>query len=575
MNPYRHFDFQRIHDEFVRYYKAPLLGESEYYDWLKALALDEGKPYGQAKERFQWARDMIKAIGEDKENKYYKVLVAFPLESMNGNVYREADLREDAKRITQGHPSLNHKDEFWLSPDNPDNRWGTVDITGAEWEDGAVEALLKVPKTTLCPVCSEANKPLYQMIDEKHIVNVSLEGYNSADGHFMFDQHIPFTLLTSNVLPGIPLARIKPLEKIMVEALQVSTGKPQITKIPLKIVEDDNSTVNTKTGTTDFKPGFGTPVDADAKIDTQNDLAKTVAGNPAFSDNTKLNSGGAYAGSTVNSISKEAADTEPTQCPPGTQFNADTGKCEPCQKAESAEPKGVPATTQGPSNDTKMPKEDDGFAGPGKNKAPEFSFPNAGAFPSPNAAGEFGGNQKTKVVAGTAPLEHLANVEAQVAKINAQLNAKNTESRAVTDIEAAELRAKTWEAHYSQVYTAYQQIMGENAALKTQTQQAEERKENAIRDMHNAMIDKEKEMRLRNDAAGERDEIRRNYESVKRDYDNINAKYQNALQTNLGLSQKLTVANEEYLELARQKESLEEALGRARNEAKKITKITI
>jgi hypothetical protein len=209
----RHQDFERIKGEFEKYYCKGISpcpkGEYEYYQWLHALKLDEDLCYGQTKEKFVWAKDMLKAVGEDKDNKYYKVLVAFPLESMNGNIYHEADLKEDAKTITKGHPSINHKDEFWLGPGN---KWGpSVDITGAEFEDGAVEALMKVPKATMCPIC-EVGKPLYKMIDEKRIVNVSLEGFNSNDGHFAFSPRIPFTLLTSNVLPGIPLARVFPIE---------------------------------------------------------------------------------------------------------------------------------------------------------------------------------------------------------------------------------------------------------------------------------------------------------------------------------------------------------------------------
>jgi hypothetical protein len=203
----RHQDFNRIRNEFVSYYKDSVKGEAEYYTWLNALHLDERLCYSQTHEKFMWAKDMLKSVGEDAENKYYKVLVAFPLESMNGNVYREADLQADAQTVTKGHPSLNHRDEYRLSPDS---RYGAVYITGAQYEDGAVEALLKVPKTTLCPTTGEK---LYKVIDEKRIINVSLEGFTAENGRFHFNEKIPFTLLMSNVLPGIPLARIFPIEQ--------------------------------------------------------------------------------------------------------------------------------------------------------------------------------------------------------------------------------------------------------------------------------------------------------------------------------------------------------------------------
>ena len=213
----RHQDFNRIRNEFVSYYKDSVKGEAEYYVWLNALHLDEGLCYAQTHEKFMWAKDMLKTVGEDAQNKYYKVLVAFPLESMNGNVYHEADLREDVKTVTKGYPSLNHKDAYWFNPNCKfgdktfeQSKFGSVYITGAEYEDGAVEALLKVPKSTVCPVTGEL---LHKVIDDKRIVNVSLEGFTASNGRFHFNEQIPFTLLMSNVLPGIPLARIFPIEQ--------------------------------------------------------------------------------------------------------------------------------------------------------------------------------------------------------------------------------------------------------------------------------------------------------------------------------------------------------------------------
>jgi len=55
----RSFDFDRIYSEFVSYYREREKGESEYYDWLRALKLDESKPYSQCQESFRWAKDML------------------------------------------------------------------------------------------------------------------------------------------------------------------------------------------------------------------------------------------------------------------------------------------------------------------------------------------------------------------------------------------------------------------------------------------------------------------------------------------------------------------------------------
>jgi len=215
LNDLRHIDFQRIYDEFCTYYKERGRGESEYYSWLKALELDEANEYGRAYESFKWAKDMLSLFKEDADNKYYKILVGFPIKSMNGNVYKERDLIAAALSLKGKHPSLNHKGEYWFSPANLLNTWGNLTIKGGKYEDGAVEAILQVPKSAVCPICDGAR--MTTLIDEQRIVNVSLEGVcagvctdGSCEGFTFTDP--PFTLLTTDVLPGIPLARIKPLE---------------------------------------------------------------------------------------------------------------------------------------------------------------------------------------------------------------------------------------------------------------------------------------------------------------------------------------------------------------------------
>ena len=251
LNMNRHNDFIRIRNEFINYYKNEAKGDYEYYQWLNALHLDEGLCYSQTHESFQWAKDMLKTVGEDAENKYYKVLVAFPLESMNGNIYKEADLQEDARSVTKGHPSLNHKDEYLFCPES---KWGAVYVTGAEYEDGAVEALLKVPKTTVCPVTGER---LYTVIDQKRIVNVSLEGFTASNGRFHFNEQIPFTLLMNNVLPGIPLARIFPIETKLEAYLP---GLKSSINRKIRIIGLDNKMKEEKTPNADLCPSCGKPL---------------------------------------------------------------------------------------------------------------------------------------------------------------------------------------------------------------------------------------------------------------------------------------------------------------------------
>lgn len=265
----RHADFERIRNEFITYYKNEAKGDYEYQQWLNALHLDERLCYSQTHEKFQWAKDMLKTVGEDAENKYYKVLVAFPLESMNGNIYREADLQEDARSVTKGFPSLNHKDEYRFSPES---KWGPVYITGAEYEDGAVEALLKVPKTTVCPVTGEK---LYTVIDQKRIVNVSLEGFTASNGRFHFSESIPFTLLMSNVLPGIPLARIFPIETKLEAYLP---GLKSSLNRRIKIIGlDPPMKKEEKTAEADLCPSCGKPMTNGKCTNTECDMYKKEA----------------------------------------------------------------------------------------------------------------------------------------------------------------------------------------------------------------------------------------------------------------------------------------------------------
>jgi len=245
----RHPDFKRIHHEFDTYYckgdPTCTRGDTEYYQWLNALELDEHQPYGANYERFHWANDMLTYLREDDQYKYYKVLVGFPITSMNGNVYNERDFIAAALTLKGIHPNLNHKDEWHFTPDSP---WGEITTADARYEDGAVEAIIKVSKQAVCPICD--GKPMTELIDSKRIVNVSLQGGCAraraggvCDG-FQFDDK-GFSLLTSNVLPGIPMARIFPLEAIMVEALHSSTREKSKMKkakkrIEMQVIEQDD-----------------------------------------------------------------------------------------------------------------------------------------------------------------------------------------------------------------------------------------------------------------------------------------------------------------------------------------------
>ena len=220
-----HKDFNKIQNEFIKYYcksTSPCeQGTMEFNAWVKDLGLNTSKPYGKSLEAYKWAKDMISKYKEDEKNAYYKVLFAFPIESMNGNVYTEKEIKASVKTVIGKSPSINHWEDT-----RQEFIEGGVKYVGAEYEDGACEAILQVPKNFICPLCDKG-KPLTSWIDEKKIVNVSLEATCMKVGPkgecigLEFDAP---TLLTSDTLPGIPMARIFPLERIFAEALVVQKG---------------------------------------------------------------------------------------------------------------------------------------------------------------------------------------------------------------------------------------------------------------------------------------------------------------------------------------------------------------
>lgn len=187
----RHPDFERILRMFINRYGRER-GERYYYAWLRNLDLDETKPYGaQVKEAFSWA----KYQGDE----YYYCLAAFPTESMNRIIYTEEELIRAARTLIGKPVNLNHK----IPLDG-------VEIIDAEYEDGAVECILRV-----------TNDEIRKMIDSGGIVHVSIEaGFRDAevmDG--VKPEGLYFTglaLLTRDTLPGIPLTRIwKSTERII------------------------------------------------------------------------------------------------------------------------------------------------------------------------------------------------------------------------------------------------------------------------------------------------------------------------------------------------------------------------
>ena len=213
----RHPDFEKIYRQFMKRYCGSPNDECEegkraYYAWLNMHSLDDTKPYRKPQEAFRWAKPTIELTKEDPEAKYYKVEALFPVSSMNNNLYSEDELLRAARTLIGKPVNMNHE-----SPPLEG-----VKIIDAEFEDGAVEALLQVSRN------AEFNgKKIIDMIENGEIIHVSIEGscrsrkMQSVNGESGFSCEglvlTSLALLQNEVLPGIPLTRIKPVEKIIEE----------------------------------------------------------------------------------------------------------------------------------------------------------------------------------------------------------------------------------------------------------------------------------------------------------------------------------------------------------------------
>ena len=203
----RHPDFEKIHTAFLAHYsKEPKLGESRYADWVKFSMLDESQSYylqgaaraNKSKQSFEWANFLLQFVKEDKDALYYQVEALFPIESMNKDCppFTRDEVLQAARSLTGKPSDLNH--DF-------SNMLVGVEVVAAQFEDDCGECLVRVPKVS----------PLVGMIERKEIVNVSIEGEwsHGVPGHGLVLTGLGW-LTKDTMLPGIPLTRIMPVEKI-------------------------------------------------------------------------------------------------------------------------------------------------------------------------------------------------------------------------------------------------------------------------------------------------------------------------------------------------------------------------
>ncbi len=252
------------------YSKDPKLGESRYANWVKFSCLDETQSYylqgaaraNKSTQSFEWANFLLQFVKEDKDALYYKVEALFPVESMNRDSppFTREEVLQAARSLTGKPSDLNHDHKKMLDG---------VEVVAAQFENDCVECLVRILKTSA----------LVGMIDRKEIVNVSIEGEwsHGIPGHGLVLTGLGW-LTKETMLPGIPLTRIMPVERIAESFLAKKVLKEDVNQ------ESDVFCVFCKTNPADYfvsicKPCFDkivpdNPVNPEAMYNVQENLLK-------------------------------------------------------------------------------------------------------------------------------------------------------------------------------------------------------------------------------------------------------------------------------------------------------------
>jgi len=582
---YRHPDFNKIYTQFLTVED----GENRYFTWVKALNLDETKPYGKSmREQFKWVRRHVDFAlwKEDRRAKYWQVDAGFPLESMNNNVYSLEELHESARTLAHKPVNLNHK--FPLP---------TIDVVAAKFEDGVVEAILRIPKNLHCPICDKT-KSINDLIESGGIVNVSLEAVctlktddpQKCEGM----EFTGLSLLSNATLPGIPLTRLMPLEHIMVEALQVDETnnrrkKRKVKKLKMEVLEQDEEPEKDEHGCVIGKQTWDAEAEKCVPIPPEEQITQVTP---------------------VDVPEKPSVEPdEHGQCPEGMRINA-LGKCvatEECPEAqhwsaEANEGQGgcVPDTTPKPEHPetavgtAATPKEDVLTDGPTEQPVAGEQPPLTGTkkIPSPPAAGEQPAVTGTSAEP-TTPMTPTAPGEIEPKPPHTCVDGEHYDfdvNMCVPDIPItervkryqAEDKAKTlrtqvalWQDRYTKLDTSYNKLLGSCI---------EQRK--SIEGLQGEALSlNEKRLKIDGELREEQretDSLRRTNIKVTKQLtelkgvnEELTKKYHNALSVNLELSRKNTKANEDYLEIAKERDNLRQQIKKAKSIGKKIWKIKV
>jgi len=588
-NEMKHPDFQKIYNQFLMIPD----GESRYLEWISKLNLDESKPYGNSFREAWYNRHVdFQLWKSDSQHTYWKIEVGFPVESMNKNVYTKEELRLASRTLKGGYANLNHK--FPLPTiEIPAAEAVTHTITlpdGTKTETVMTEAIVKVPNRLMCPIC-DTEKTINQLITEGGIVNVSLEAscnYVSNDSRCEGMNFDGFAFLTSKILPGIPLTRIQPLESIMIEALHPSIThrrvKNNVKTLKMEAVDDcpEGQKLNPETGECE-------PVTE--QVDTKGMDDKAILPDEA---------GQCPPGYILSTVMGQCIPDE--SCPHSQHWDAEIAKCVPdtaalpvsvdVQTGKSPAPQESTSTdvTKHTVNikkdpvrmttDTKtdIPKKD--------TKVPQI--------PTDQATQTFpqGGGAPMELPTGTPPLQpdlaqatsptpnahdcpdgYTWDANASMCMPSDPITERIGRMKAEDRAKWFEKQSLEWQKRYMIVDKALNEVRGVITEQKSTILRLEKRMDSYnLNKVEDSIKAKELQRRIE-DLTLDLDSKRRALEKLQQEHATVLEKYDDAMKTNLELSKRNTKSNEEYLEIAQQKELLEAKLGKARNEAKKIVRI--
>jgi hypothetical protein len=544
MSTKRHADFDRIRNEFIKYYGGIEAGDREYQIWLKALNLDETKSYAfSQREKFSFLKPMLQKFKEDKDNVYYKVLVGFPITSMNDNLYTQSKLSAAAEGLIDAFDcNLNHLPGY----DLPGVRYAA-----AKFEDGAVEAVLKVPKSLRCNIDLTRHmydigegKPLYEWIDEHVIVNQSLEASEQGGFHF-----VGSALLTKDTLPGIPLSRIFPLESVLSEALSASQKlKGKTLKIQVKgLTKETNMSAHScPVGQHwDADKGSCVPDEGVGKNPQGTDVS---AGTGAADDNSKKPVEADYPGGWDGCIADMQAQGHDPDSAAKICAAIKNGTVAQCLQLKLA----------------KTPKEAIQLIAERSKKDPLFAY-------LANEVERLKTSQNAQVISSLNVAKARAESNLETLKLQTAAQIESTKNEAAAQVKGAELAKAKAEENFIEESKRRQKADGRVEELEKQVEkldkQVTENNKGTIQD--GARI-KELERRLE-DANEARETIKGENEKLVKKNEEISGKYNEQLKKNLDLNKELTTTNEELLKQSEKAEKLDVDL----KKAKRLAKITV